>query len=325
MSTYACNLALQHDLTVDHIFLQGTIMYTSEEGQRKLRVHNIALPVVRSVIPMYASVDVAAMAASLFRPMVDDMLHDPSYDVYASLNSLLEGSLARFRSQCLSSGQRGPAGGPLLLPKKMQCLPQLVCGFYRSMACCPTHPLRMSLCSDLLSSPVQHNTALLCPISFGLYHPQRSQQQIRVVPTSAAYLSEDALSYQCVTVIDAVTSVVLVIGRDAPKPVLMQMFGTENLAEIKRLKDIPIRSPTLSPTLSPKLNGNEAIRALLADRPGAELQVGVIPQDIPSLAPYFCEDVQRQGVESGLKVAEGMKGLLNYVSYLVQLKGRQTQ
>ena len=96
----------------------------------------------------------------------------------------------------------------------------------------------------------------------------------------------------------------VIIGRDAPKPMLLAMFGTDNLEAVSGMRSVPT------------LEENDALR-------NRKFTVAIMPADAAAVAHLFAEDVQRPGVMSVLVMNDGFKPTLNYVAYLTHLKTRQ--
>jgi protein transport protein SEC24 len=327
-STFAIYLKPDGPLTSEHIFIQATLMYTNMSGQRKLRVHNIALQVVSNLVPVYGSVDIASMVIAMARPITDDLVHDPTTDIYGSLTKSLESTLQTFRQSCLSVGQRHAATSALVLPVKMQGLPLLVYGLLRSAVCLPLDRFRMALISHISLSPVAMTSMMLAPITFGLYHP-KVNTQFRLVPTSSAYLMDEPnISTQCVSLIDSGGMLTLCIGKDCPRQYLLSALGTDNFDTIRSMKDIPAIEGS---EINEQLRGatRYRIRGLLV----TPFHVVIVPpsgQDVEMsalLGSLLVEDVQRSSAGKSVVVTQNLHftTTLSYVTYLTHLKTHQLQ
>ena len=110
------------------------------------------------------------------------------------------------------------------------------------------------------------------------------------------------------------TSLVVVIGRDAPKHALLALFDTDNMDAMSTV-----------PTLEIPNAGNDALRLVQNARGGKKFVVVVMPADVGMVSHLFAEDVQRPGVVSILNTADGLKSVLSYVAYLTHLKTRIIQ
>jgi protein transport protein SEC24 len=69
---FSCELAHEEqNLSCSHILIQAALLYTSSDGERRIRVHNLNLPVTQNMSDMYSLVDVPATMNSLLKTAVE--------------------------------------------------------------------------------------------------------------------------------------------------------------------------------------------------------------------------------------------------------------
>ena len=110
-------------------YVQAALLYTSSGGERRIRVHTSALPVVSDLAELYRSADPGACAALLGKAAVERSYGAKLEEVRASVTGRLAGALREYR---LLHGQRGGGGGgganALVLPERLKALPLLTLG-----------------------------------------------------------------------------------------------------------------------------------------------------------------------------------------------------
>lgn len=120
-------------LTNQVAYLQAALLYTSSQGERRIRVHTLAMPVVNDILDLFKSSDCGATAALLAKISVDRSLSAKLDDVRAAAQNRVISALREYRMLHM----RGPPGtGPspssLILPERLKSLPLLVLGVLKT-------------------------------------------------------------------------------------------------------------------------------------------------------------------------------------------------
>ncbi|RPD55953.1 sec24-like protein [Lentinus tigrinus ALCF2SS1-6] len=115
-------VALEHARTLDdrqYAFIQSAILYTTREGQRRVRVHNLALRVVTLAGNVFQYADMDATVSLLIRESIAKL---PSYrfaQIHESLTEKCALILYAYRKFCAASA----VPTQLLLPEAFRTLP----------------------------------------------------------------------------------------------------------------------------------------------------------------------------------------------------------
>jgi protein transport protein SEC24 len=120
-TAYAVQIAHDEVLpTTTQSFLQCALLYTTAEGERRIRVHTMAVPVVSDVAEMYKAVDGGAMAAFLTRLGVERALTARLQDAREAVQLKMIVALKEFRLLNTSAAR---AFNRLIFPDRMRLVP----------------------------------------------------------------------------------------------------------------------------------------------------------------------------------------------------------
>jgi hypothetical protein len=118
---YAVQIAHDEQLpTTNTSFLQCALLYTNDQGERRIRVHTMCVPVVSDVAQMYRAVDGGAMSAFLTRLGVERSLTARLQDAREAMQTKLSSALKEFRMLNTSAAR---AFNRLIYPEKMRLIP----------------------------------------------------------------------------------------------------------------------------------------------------------------------------------------------------------
>lgn len=122
-------------LTGQTAYLQAALLYTSSNGERRIRVHTMAFPVVSDLLELYKATDAGATATLMAKAAVERSMSARLDDVRATLQQSLTAALREYRMLLMRGG---PAGGPspssLVLPERLRSLPVLTLGLLKTSA-----------------------------------------------------------------------------------------------------------------------------------------------------------------------------------------------
>lgn len=118
-------------------YLQAALLYTSSGGERRIRVHTLALPVVSELGDLYRSADAGCTAALLAKLAVERAMASRLDDVRTAAQQRLAASLREYRALVAAArgaGANGVGATALALPERLRALPVLVLGLLKSSA-----------------------------------------------------------------------------------------------------------------------------------------------------------------------------------------------
>ncbi|KAI7959660.1 hypothetical protein MJO28_003451 [Puccinia striiformis f. sp. tritici] len=120
---------LEDNSSVDAQF-QCALLYTSATGQRRVRCHNLTLPVTRVIGNIFRSADMDATMALLTKQYIAQIVQVPLRDVRATLTESCVKILLAYRKHCASS----TSPGQLILPESYKLFPLYALGLMKTKA-----------------------------------------------------------------------------------------------------------------------------------------------------------------------------------------------
>ncbi|GBG27168.1 Protein transport protein sec24 [Hondaea fermentalgiana] len=122
-------VVLEHDGTnveaETEVYLQCAVLYTSVQGQRRVRVHNLAITVTNTIADVFRNADVDTISNFLTRKAVDQMQRNtPPAKVHSEMEQQIVKMLCSYRKNCA----KNPTGQQLILPEALKLLPLYAIG-----------------------------------------------------------------------------------------------------------------------------------------------------------------------------------------------------
>uniref|UniRef100_A0A0E0AZB8 Protein transport protein Sec24-like n=1 Tax=Oryza glumipatula TaxID=40148 RepID=A0A0E0AZB8_9ORYZ len=129
---FAMQLSLEETLmTTQTVYFQVALLYTSSSGERRIRVHTAAAPVVTDLGEMYRQADTGAIVSLLSRIAVENSLSDKLDSVRQQLQLKLVRSLKEYRNLYVVQHR---IGGRLIYPESLRFLPLYILSICKSLA-----------------------------------------------------------------------------------------------------------------------------------------------------------------------------------------------
>ncbi|KAI8929919.1 hypothetical protein BC831DRAFT_441595 [Entophlyctis helioformis] len=129
-NSYAIELALVDTLTTNIACFQTSLLHTSSNGERRIRVITLALPVTSSLSEIYSAADQIAIMALLDKKAVDRSLTSKIDDAREAVLYKLSEMIAVYKSALATGG----SSAPVVLPENLKLLPVLVLGLIKNLA-----------------------------------------------------------------------------------------------------------------------------------------------------------------------------------------------
>ncbi|XP_074276585.1 protein transport protein SEC24 A-like isoform X1 [Silene latifolia] len=131
---FAMQLCLDEALlTTQTVYFQVALLYTASCGERRIRVHTAAAPVVSDLGEMYRQADTGALVSVLSRLAIEKTLSSKLDDARTYLLKIVVKALKEYRN--LHAVQHRLAGR-MIYPESLKCLPLYM------LALCKSTPLR---------------------------------------------------------------------------------------------------------------------------------------------------------------------------------------
>jgi protein transport protein SEC24 len=128
---YVVEVAIDENLTKPHVCLQTAVLHTTCNGERRIRVLTLALPVTESLASVYASADQQAITAYFTHKAVERALGSGLEAAREAIQSKAIEILTTYRKE-LAGGNMG--GGGLQLPHNLRSLPVLFLGLIKHVS-----------------------------------------------------------------------------------------------------------------------------------------------------------------------------------------------
>ncbi|XP_017066641.1 protein transport protein Sec24A [Drosophila eugracilis] len=245
---YGMQISYDESLTdVKTICFQAALLYTNSEGERRIRVHTVCLPVTASLPEVMHSADTEAIIGLLSKMAVDRSVASNLSDARdAFINATIDVYNAFKIAQNLPSGQ----SGQLIAPRSLALLPLYILGLLKhpafrvgtstrlddrvfAMDCMKTLPL------DQLMKYVYPE---LYKIDALIYHARNSnvsstqdddddeEEPLPEIPR--LQLSAEHLDSRSIFLMDCGTLIMLYVGLNVPPDVLEAVLGISSTAEL---------------------------------------------------------------------------------------------
>lgn len=118
---FAMQLSLEETLlTTQAVFFQVALLYTSSSGERRIKVHTAAVPVVQDLAEMYRQADTGAIISLLSRLAIENSSSNKLDDARQMIQLKIVKSLKEYRN--LYAVQHR-LGGRMIFPESLKLLP----------------------------------------------------------------------------------------------------------------------------------------------------------------------------------------------------------
>nr|XP_011466237.1 PREDICTED: protein transport protein Sec24-like At3g07100 isoform X2 [Fragaria vesca subsp. vesca] len=234
---FAMQLILDETLlTIQTVYFQVALLYTASCGERRIRVHTAAVPVVTDLAEMYRQADTGAIVTLLSRLAIEKTLSSKLEDARNSLQLRIVKALKEFRN--LHAVQHR-LGGKMIFPESLKFLPMY------GLALCKSAPIRggyadVSLderCAaghTMMTLPVKKLMKLLYPslirLDEYLLKPSADAGDLHRLPLVA-----DSLDSRGLYIYDDGFRFVLWFGRVLPPDIAKNLLGSDFAAELSKV------------------------------------------------------------------------------------------
>ncbi|KAI0023494.1 protein transport protein SEC24 [Xylariomycetidae sp. FL0641] len=235
---YVVEVAIDENLNKNFVCLQAGVLYTTCNGERRIRVMTLALPTTTTVADVYASADQCAITTYFSHKAVERALGSGLDAARDALQSKLTELLQTFKKE-LSGGSMG---GGLQFPANLRGLPVLFLGLIKNVglrrsAQIPSDLRSAALC-QLSTLPLPLLMQYIYPRLYSLHDmpdnagvPDPETSQI-VLPPPLNLSSERFVSYGLYLIDDGQTQF-LWVGRDAIPQLLTDVFGVQDRTQLR--------------------------------------------------------------------------------------------
>ncbi|KAI0121667.1 hypothetical protein BJ170DRAFT_131600 [Xylariales sp. AK1849] len=235
---YVVEVAIDETLQKNFVCLQAGVLYTTCNGERRIRVMTLAIPTTTNLADVYASADQCAITTYFSHKAVERALSSGLDAARDALQSKLVELLQTFKKELGG----GSMGGGLQFPANLRGLPVLFLSLtknvgLRKSAQIPSDLRSAALC-QLSTLPLPLLMQYIYPRLYSLHDmpdnagvPDPETSQI-VLPPPLNLSSERFVSYGLYLIDDGQTQF-LWIGRDAVPQLLTDVFGIGERTQLR--------------------------------------------------------------------------------------------
>ncbi|KAI8339059.1 hypothetical protein BC941DRAFT_350091 [Chlamydoabsidia padenii] len=227
-------------------YFQCALLYTTRQGQRRVRIHNLSVPVTTTVGSTFKQADFDTAINLITKRVITDSTKQVLTSISNELDDECVKILTAYRKHCASSA----APGQLILPESFKMLPLITLSLKKS-------PILRKGNTELLFYSMRKLKSLGVSGTIKSLYPTMIQLDVWVSlnPEKGDYTSVwplERLSYSRlrphgIYMIDADEIRYIWIGRDASAEHLQGLFGVNQLDQINPHM---LRLPTLDNTIS---------------------------------------------------------------------------
>ena len=207
--------------------IQCALLYTTPQGQRRIRVHTLSVPVTSVMSNIYRFSDLDAIINLSLKQAVRQLLDQTTpADAQTALTSACIDSLFVYRKYCASA----TSAGQLILPEPLKLLPLCTLGMIK-------HPLlqdgvsadeRSYLYSFINAMPCYVSVAFVIPRLYSLHdlpsHTCVYDDKGRVSIPPSLSLSSESIALNGLYLLDDSRFLYIYIGQDLDPSILDQVF-----------------------------------------------------------------------------------------------------
>ncbi|KAL0025356.1 hypothetical protein WJX79_010862 [Trebouxia sp. C0005] len=253
-------------LTGNVAYMQCAVLFSSSNGERRIRVHTLAMPVVQDLADMYKAVDAPATVNLLAKLAVEKSYHAKLDDTRSSLAHKLNLTLQEYRGMHKQSSRGQLPHNKLIYPESLRYLSLWVLGLLKSSALrggardvLPDERILAGF--EIMAAPTTELLRYLYPQLYTVSDPGgewgRPTTSGRVGRPECIPLTTMVMRDNAAYLLDNGRILVLWLGRNIPQPFLKQVF---------ELEQVPPQDAVLS--IEPVRKGrelSERINALVSD------------------------------------------------------------
>ncbi|KXS10725.1 hypothetical protein M427DRAFT_158893 [Gonapodya prolifera JEL478] len=229
---YVIEMEIEETLQSGVACFQTAVLHTSSNGERRIRVVTLALPVTNQLGDLFAAADVKAVTTVLAKKAVERSLDYKLEDARDALVNKCADIFSAFKAQ---SGGGGASAGQLLIPSNLKLLPLLTLATLKNIAFRPgpqiPSDLRSSALALMYHYPLEMVIATLHPRLYALHvlPPQAGlpgSDGLLVLPPMMN-LGSDRLERHGVYLLDNGREIFLYVSKLADPQLIQALFGVQ--------------------------------------------------------------------------------------------------
>ncbi|XP_038647984.1 protein transport protein Sec24B-like isoform X2 [Scyliorhinus canicula] len=310
-SGFTVQMSIEENLVDTSIVcFQAALLYTSSKGERRIRVHTLCLPVVKSVADVYAGADVQAITCLLATMAVDRSVSSSISDARDALVNAVVDSLSAYRSTVSNLQQ-----SVLVAPNSLRLFALYILALLKQQAFRTGTSTRLdervfAMC-EMKTQPLVH---LMLTIHPNLYRidnlPDEGSITVgdKIIPQPPILqLSAEKLSKEGAFLMDCGSAIYLWVGKNCSSNFISEVLGFPNYASIpQNMTQLPELNTILSQRTS------NFVSWLRDSRPFLSI-LYIVKDDSPMKANFYQKLVEDRS-ESALSYYEFLLHIQQQIS-----------
>jgi len=236
--SYSIEVSIDEAIVGPVVVMQTAVLYTTCEGERRIRVITLALPTTANLSELYASADPIATATFLSSKAVERSMTHKLEDARDALTNRLVDILNVYKSSMTSSG--AGASAQLAIADNLKMLPVLCLGLTKHVGLRQSSQippdLRAYAQALLTTLPSQQLIPYIHPNFYSLHTMQPEVGTIGehglIMPVPLP-LSSERLERHGLYLIEDGQTMFLWVGRDAVPQLIMDVFDLPSYADLR--------------------------------------------------------------------------------------------
>ncbi|KAK9850464.1 hypothetical protein WJX84_009840 [Apatococcus fuscideae] len=244
-------------------FLQFATLFTTPQGQRRIRVHTLGLRVTGTLGTIFRGADLDALICVLAHQTAASLPGGTLKAAGDVIKKAVIEALFSYRKHCASSS----AAGQLVLPEQLKLYPLLSLSLMK----CPA--LRKETRQDARIAWLHHLATAPVARLMGLVHPslydlnaivEASPGEPARLPLPIGAISAAKVLADGVYLLENGAFVYIYIGPDVPAELQRQLLGVDSIEDVSQEKAVPLPLPVLQTPFSQAVH--EILHALRTKR-----------------------------------------------------------
>lgn len=290
----------------EKIGFQVAVLYTTFNGQARIRIHNMTLSASADLSNVFKHADLDALVNLTSKQISGQIQDQPLPFLNAQVSSRCAHVLAAYRKHCAST----MSAGQLVLPDALKLLPLYMSCLLKQPPFQPSANVdyRIAFASELVSCAMETLPAILYPRLWAL-HNLSDQDPKRYYP-ACLRLTKEQLDPAGIYLIENGQRLMIWIGPQATPNILSDLFGASQVSAVNpNLSSLPELNNVLSTqvrTLLNKLHYQRSHYLALT-----VIRSGIDPSEHTDWLPMLIEDAQA--------------GAPSYIDFLCRIHGQIQQ
>ena len=233
----ACNLRYEERLNDGgEAYVQCALLYTTVRGERRIRVHTMAMPITSVLGNVFRAADLEAQTCDMIRKVSARLLGGSAsiQNVKDQTITTTVNTLYAYRKFCASNNSTGQ----LILPEGLKVLPLYCLGLHKSpgMRADAHADDRAAWLLNGLCSPVKMCVPSVYPRNFPVHRlvDECAAEGTEFPPLPpVTWLSAEKLEQDGIYVLEDAREMLVWVGRQVPDAVLRETFGVDHVDHIQ--------------------------------------------------------------------------------------------